>query len=160
MENIAFGILIAVVFILIFIIILFFIKLVRIEKKYNEFIVKFDNKESIENTLKNYISMVNTVNEENKIINANYVNLERQLEKCIQKIGIVRYNAFDDVGSDLSFALAILDNDNNGIVLNAIYARTSSNIYAKPIENGSSKYTLSEEEIKAVSEAKKAGEKI
>ena len=154
MENILIIFLIIIVFVLVITIILFLAKLVKIEARYNNFISKFDNKESIEETLRKYISIVNNVNEENKIISSNYVNLERQLKKCTQKIGIVRYNAFDDVGSDLSFALAILDNENNGIVLNAIYARTSSNIYAKPIENGNSKYALSEEEIKAVNRAK------
>lgn len=141
------------------IVLFFFFKLVKIEKKYKEFISKFDCKQSIEETLKNYIELVNNVNEENKIMQANYLNLEKQISGCIQKIGMVRYNAFDDVGSDLSFALACLDNENNGFVLNAIYARNSNNIYAKTIENGTSKYTLSEEEIKAVSIAKD-GEKI
>ncbi len=136
------------------IILIFFCKLRKIEVRYTEFMAKFDDKDSIEETLKNYIEMVNNVNEENKIINANYLNLEKQLNKCIQKVGMIRYNAFEDVGSDLSFALAVLDNDNNGFVLNAIYARNSNNIYAKPIENGTSKYTLSEEEIKAVTRAK------
>ena len=70
-----------------------------------------------------------------------------------QKIGIVRYNAFKDTGSDLSFSLAILDAHNNGVVLNGIYARDSSNIYAKPIENGQSKYILSNEEKEAIYKA-------
>ena len=98
--------------------------------------------------------MVNNVNEENKIIKANYLNLEQQLNQCIQNVGIVRYNAFDDVGSELSFAIALLDNENNGFVINSIYGRTSSNVYAKSIENGTSRYALSDEEIKAVNRAK------
>lgn len=145
---------IAINIMLTLIILLFFYKLRKIEKKYTDFISKFDKNESIEETLKNYIQVVNNVNEDNKIMHANYLNLEKQLNKCAQRVGMVRYNAFDDVGSDLSFALAILDNEYNGFVLNAIYARNSNNIYAKPIENGTSKYTLSEEEIKAVSRAK------
>ena len=90
----------------------------------------------------------------NKIIKANYLNLEQQLNQCIQNVGIVRYNAFDDVGSELSFAIALLDNENNGFVINSIYGRTSSNVYAKSIENGTSRYALSDEEIKAVNRAK------
>lgn len=154
MNDITFILSIVVNIMLTMIVLLFFYKLKRVERRYSDFIAKFDKKESIEETLKNYIEMVNNVNEDNKIINANYKMLEKQLNCCVQKIGMVRYNAFDDVGSDLSFALAVLDNDNNGVVLNAIYARTSNNIYAKPIENGTSKYSLSEEEIKAVSRAK------
>ena len=75
------------------------------------------------------------------------------MDTCIQKIGIVRYNAFKDTGSDLSFALAMLDEKNNGVVLNGIYSREMSNIYAKPVEKGKSKYTLSEEEQQAIQKA-------
>ena len=100
------------------------------------------------------MKMVNNVNEDNKIIKANALNIERQLNMCVQNIGLVRYNAFDDVGSELSFAIAMLDNEDNGFVINSIYGRTSSNVYAKTIENGTSKVTLSDEEIKAVNKAK------
>ena len=75
------------------------------------------------------------------------------MESCVQKIGIVRYSAFRDTGSDLSFALALLDEKNNGVVLNGIYSREMSNIYAKPVENGESTYTLSEEEKQAINKA-------
>ena len=75
------------------------------------------------------------------------------MKNCIQKIGIVRYNAFKDTGSDLSFALAMLDEKNNGVVLNGIYSREMSNIYAKPVENGVSKYTISDEEKEAIQRA-------
>ncbi len=141
-----------IVFLLIFILLM--VKVENLDKRYKSFISKFDDKSSIEETLKNFIEMVNNVNEENKIIKSDYVNLERKLKRCTQKIGIVRYNAFDDVGSNLSFALAMLDEEENGIVINAIYGRTSSNVYAKSIENGNSKYTLSEEEVEAISKAK------
>ena len=77
-------------------------------------------------------------------------NLEEDLEGCIQKVGIVRYSAFQDTGSDLSFSLALLDEKNNGVVFNGIYSREMSNIYAKPVENGNSKYTLSNEEVEAI----------
>lgn len=69
------------------------------------------------------------------------------------KIGIVRYNAFKDVGSNLSFTLALLDNNNNGVVLNGIYSRDNSNIYAKPIKDGKSEYILSDEEKEAIEKA-------
>lgn len=133
---------------------LFFLKLKKLEKRYNSFISKFENNENIEKTLNDYIQFVKNVNEENKIIKANEIDLEKRLDKCIQKYGIIRYNAFEDVGSELSFALALLDEEDNGFVINAIYSRFSSNIYAKPIESGTSKYVLSEEEIKAISKAK------
>ena len=83
-------------------------------------------------------------------------NIDEDLSKCIQKIGIVRYSAFKDTGSDLSFAVALLDENNNGVVFNGIYSREMSNIYAKPVENGNSKYTLSNEETEAIEKAVKS----
>ena len=63
------------------------------------------------------------------------------------------YNAYRDTSSDLSFAIALLDEANNGIVLNGIYSREMSNIYAKPIQNGKSSYIMTQEEQDAVFKA-------
>ena len=79
--------------------------------------------------------------------------LNKELSKTIRKVGIVRYNAFKDTGSDLSFALALLNDNNDGVVLNGIYSREMSNIYAKPIKAGKSKYTISEQEQEAIDKA-------
>ena len=66
---------------------------------------------------------------------------------------MVRYSAFKDTGSDLSFAVAMLDENNDGVVFNGIYSREMSNIYAKPVKKGVSEYTLSEEEKEAIRRA-------
>lgn len=145
---------IAVNVVLTAIILLFIFKLKNIEKHYSEFISKFNSDENIENTFKEIEKMVNNVNEENKIIKSNYKSLEKQLNECFQNIGIVKYDAFDDVGSKLSFAIALLDNKDKGFIINSVYGRSSSNVYAKRIENGNSLQTLSEEEISALNKAK------
>ena len=76
--------------------------------------------------------------------------MDSDIASCIQKVGLVRYNAFKDVGSDLSFAIALLDGNNNGVVFNGIYGSEYSNIYAKPIKNKESNYQLSQEEEYAI----------
>ena len=129
------------------------IKLNSINKKYNKFLKKIGNGENIEEDLKVYINKVEKVENTNKEIIEYCENLEKELSKSIKKIGIVRYNAFKDTGSDLSFALALLNDDNNGVVLNGIYSREMSNIYAKPIVNGESKYTISDMEQEAINKA-------
>jgi len=129
------------------------IKFNKISKKYTEFMKKLGKGKDIEEDLENYMYRVERVEKQNAEI-LNYIkNVDNDLNKCIQKIGIVRYNAFQDTGSDLSFALALLDEENNGVVLNGIYSREMSNIYAKPVENGKSKYTISEEEDWAIQKA-------
>ncbi|CAM5786707.1 MULTISPECIES: DUF4446 family protein [Brevibacillus] len=68
-------------------------------------------------------------------------------------VGVVRYNAFDDIGNDLSFSLAIIDDSQNGVVVTSIFSRMESRVYAKPVEQGSSPYHLSEEEQTAIRKA-------
>ena len=81
------------------------------------------------------------------------MRIDLDIRNCIQKVGIYRYNAYKDTGSDLSFTLALLDEKNNGVVLNGIYSREMSNIYAKPVENGDSPYKITEEEGEAIKRA-------
>ena len=79
--------------------------------------------------------------------------LNAELGRCIKKIGIVRYDMFENNRSKLSFALALLDRKNTGVVINSIYAEDNSNVYAKPVVNGVSKYQLSFEEEEAIRQA-------
>lgn len=130
--------------------IIMIIKLSSINKKYKTFMKKLGNGENIEEDLENYIYRVERVEKENNQIKELINSLDSNMENCIQKIGMVRYNAFKDTGSNLSFALALLDENNNGVVFNGIYSREMSNIYAKPVEKGQSKYTVSEEEKEAI----------
>lgn len=145
---------VAVNIILAAILILLSYKIYRLEKKYNLFISKFNSEENIEMSLQKYIEMVKNVNEENKINRANYLNIERKIEACIQNIGFIRYNAFDDVGNELSFVIALLDNNDNGFIINSIYGKNYNTIYSKKIESGTSIYPLTEEEITALNKAK------
>ena len=140
-----------IVLILGFIILL--VKMQRLNKRYKTFMKKLSSNTNIEEDLESYIYRVEKVEKQNLEILSYCKSLEQELTGCIQKIGIVRYSAFKDTGSDLSFALAMLDEKNNGVVLNGIYSREMSNIYAKPVENGKSKYTLSEEEKQAIEKA-------
>lgn len=133
----------------------------KIKKENKDLITKLGKGTDIKEDLKNYINRVEKVEQKTDIIINYCKNIETSITKCIQKTGIIRYSAFTDTGSDLSFALALLDEDNNGVVLNGIYSRDMSNIYAKPIEKGKSTYTLSREEEEAIKKAinHKKGEK-
>jgi hypothetical protein len=79
--------------------------------------------------------------------------LAQQAQRHVQKTAIVRFNAFPDTGSDLSFAIALLDAQNNGIVLSSLYGRNENRVYAKPIAGGKSTYALSDEERQALAKA-------
>lgn len=139
--------------ILVLLVITMMAKLSSLNKRYKKFLEKLGNGNNIEEDLETYMYRVEKVEKQNAEI-ANYVKtLDEDLTRCIQKVGIVRYNAFKDTGSDLSFTLALLDEHNDGVILNGIYSREMSNIYAKPVKNGESSYTMSEEEKMAVQKA-------
>lgn len=84
---------------------------------------------------------------------ARVATLESAALHHLQRVAVVRYNAFSDTGSDLSFSIAILDGENNGLVLSSLYGRTESRTYAKPIQAGRSRYALSGEEQAALDQA-------
>jgi hypothetical protein len=143
----------AIIILLIFLCFVVFIEtisLIIIHKRYISFMKKLGNGNNVDELLKKYINEVREIKKDNEEIKNYYIKLDSDLASCVQKVGLVRYNAFKDVGSDLSFAIALLDGNNNGIVLNGIYGSESSNIYAKPIKGNKSSYQLSEEEEYAI----------
>ena len=125
----------------------------KMNNKYKKFMKKIGNGKNIEEDLENIMYKVDRVEKQNAEIMNFCKGLYEDLSKCIQKVGIVRYSAFKDTGSDLSFAVALLDENNDGVVFNGIYSREMSNIYAKPVEKGNSSYTLSAEEAEAIRRA-------
>lgn len=80
-------------------------------------------------------------------------NQKKQLIATIRKVGVVRFNPFNNTGGDQSFAIALLDSTNSGIVISSLYLREGTRIYAKPIQELKSKYPLSKEEEEAIKKA-------
>ncbi len=81
--------------------------------------------------------------------------INKNLQICVQKTAVIRYNPFSDVGGELCFALAMLDKKNDGYILNSIYTQESGcYIYCKPVEGGVSTINLSKEEEEALALAK------
>ncbi|MFC4778340.1 DUF4446 family protein [Paenibacillus sp. GCM10023252] len=80
--------------------------------------------------------------------------LASEQRQAKSRVGINRYNAFSDRGSDLSFSIAIMNEAKDGVVLSGIHNRDNTYVYAKPVEKGTSSYALTPEELKAIQEAK------
>jgi ABC-type transporter Mla subunit MlaD len=80
--------------------------------------------------------------------------VERRLRKSIQNVNTIRFNPFGDAGSNQSFAIAFLNEEGDGVVISSLYSRERVRVYAKPIKNYQSEYTLSEEEHEAIRIAK------
>ena len=79
-----------------------------------------------------------------------YAQLEVRSRGSLQHVGVVRFNPFDDTGSDQSFAIALLDDRRDGIVLSSLHGRGQTRVFAKPVEGGDSKHQLSDEEAQAI----------
>ncbi len=80
--------------------------------------------------------------------------LEAAAQSVMPRVGFVRYNAFDDVGSDLSYALALLTREGNGVVLSSIYSREETRTYGKQVENYITAQDASGEEKAAIAKAR------
>lgn len=97
-----------------------------------------------------------------KSLKENFAEISEEVERIkgsqafsVQKVGIVRFNPFKEVGGDQSFALALLDKNDSGVVITSLYSREGNRVYGKPIKGGVSEHTLSEEEKKAIEVAGK-----
>jgi hypothetical protein len=130
------------------------IKLSKMNKRYRKMMqgVEGDN---LEKLLISHIEEVKHVVRKVDGLSKDCERLESIAKDCVQKVALVRFNAFEDVGSDLSFAIAFLDSFNNGIVISSIYGRNEFRTYSKPIVSGNSTYLLTEEEKQALAKAMK-----
>lgn len=128
-------------------------KLSKMNKQYRKMMQGMDG-QNIEGLLMTHIDDVRHAMKKVDALSLECQRLSGIAGTCVQNVGIVRFNAFEDTGSDLSFAIALLDAKNNGVVISSIFGRSESRTYAKPITDGQSPYFLSEEEKQALSKAR------
>ena len=108
---------------------------------------------NFEQMLLGHIEETHAVADENRRLSEEIRRIDALLARAITRVGVVRFRAFEDMGSDLSYAVALLDSNNNGVVLSSIFGREDSRSYVKPIEAGKSTYTLTDEEDEALRQA-------
>lgn len=82
------------------------------------------------------------------------ISINTKLKKSIRGLETIRFNPFPDQGSNQSFAIGMLNEENNGLVISSLYSRERMSIFAKPIKNGKSEYELTSEEKDALEKAK------
>jgi predicted phosphohydrolase len=94
-------------------------------------------------------------NQEIKALKRNLADLQNQVMGHVQKIGLAKYNPFNESGGDHSFSLVLLDGNKNGIIITSLHTRERTRLYTKVVKSGRSEITLSNEETKALSQALK-----
>jgi len=118
---------------------------------------------NIESILFEHMERMEDATRDFENLNSKINILDNKMSFGIQKLGFIRYNAFSDVGSDLSYSIALLDQNDNGFILTGIHGRAESYSYAKSVKNGVSNYHISTEEEQALERAKSNyldGEKV
>lgn len=139
---------------LIFLIITLWSKLSKLEKRYGSMMQGADGKSLEEDFIRCKEEMRNLM-AENKELRAETARLDAVLQTAITRVAVMRFRAFEDMGSDQSYAVALLDANHDGVILSSIFARELSRSYVKPIAAGRSEYTLSTEEKQVLREAMK-----
>jgi len=92
-------------------------------------------------------------------IETRLAQIETKLRVGVDRVELIRFRAFENVGSDLSFAVALVNQEGSGVVLSSIHNREESRVYAKPIKEGLSTYSLTGEEKEVIDRAM-LGQKI
>jgi hypothetical protein len=115
------------------------------------------DEQSLESILSTHLDKVYTVGRELDQLSARSAVLEADSRKAIQKVGLVRFNPFEDTGGNQSFALALTDAAGDGFVVSSLHSRTGTRVYAKAITGGRSDGALSAEEAEALRLAMASG---
>jgi len=121
----------------------------KIKKRTRSFFASSEGKD-LEEIIYKQIKKTNEVDCEIKKIIENNKKMKSNLAECVQKVGVVRFNPFGDIGGNQSFVVALLNNSSSGVVIQSLYSRDGMRIYAKQIKEGKSEYTLSKEEEEAI----------
>ena len=132
-----------------------YMKVSYMKKRYRKMMTGADGA-NLERMLIGHLNEIQEVSEEAAIKRENE-RLDGLLQLAITRVGVVRFRAFDDMGSDLSYAVALLDSYNDGVILTSIFGREDSRSYVKPVEKGQSTYQLMPEEQQALDEAMRKG---
>ena len=127
-------------------------RLNRLERKYKTF-MKGSDAQSLEKIFVRKFAQIDKLYEAKEDHEHDILFIKKNLEKMFSKYGVEKYDAFDDVGGKLSFALALLDKDNTGLILNAVHSRDNCFLYLKEIVKGESYVMLSQEEVEALRKA-------
>ena len=145
----------AVVLIMFIIMIINMVQLFKLKKRYKIF-MSGKNARNLEKTLIERLDQVDALLDANAANEKNIKILFNKMKFTFQKVGLIKYDAFNEMGGKLSFSLALLNEKNDGFVMNAVHSREGCYTYVKEIIDGNSIIVLSPEEQEALDMAKES----
>ncbi len=126
------------------------------QKRHYDRLISDVTSESLSSVLDRIIGDIQTSKKDIAQLVSHYDKIEREGSFHIQKIGLLRFNPFKDTGGDQSFILSFLDSHDSGLIISGLYSRSGTRWYAKKVTHGKGDdYDLSDEEKKAIADAKK-----
>ena len=140
------------ILVLLILVIYTMVRLSTMSSRYRE-MMRGSETEDIEGMLLQHIHEVEQVAATNTRLLEENELIRQFIRKSLVRTAMVRFRAFEDMGGDLSYAVAMLDANNDGVIFSSIFARADSRSYIKPIKNGSSEYLLTDEEKGVLKEA-------
>jgi hypothetical protein len=111
---------------------------------------------NLEEILNEYLTIVNRTAARMDVVEGRTGGVVGSQSRCLQKIGMVRYDAFEEVGGSQSFALALMDAERSGVIISTVYSRSDVRVYAKSLKNGAPSHPLTAEEQRALAQAEGA----
>ena len=145
------GMLVLIIILLVLIIIQFS-KLNKLQKKYAKFMKGKDAK-SLEQEIEGLYDDNDYIKQEAEKNRKDIKDIQKRMEYCYQKLGVVKYDAFSQMGGQLSFCLALLNEKDDGFILNSVQSSEGCYTYTKEVKKGECAITLGEEEKKALDQA-------
>ena len=155
MEQLVFYVTIALSVVSIILAVVLIIVLCKLKtlKRRVDSLTRGKDTESLEDIIVSYLERVESLEEGEEITRAAFNAIKDNLKITYQKTGLVKYDAFREMSGALSYSLALLDKENNGVLISSMYSREGCYTYAKEIIKGESKINLSEEEAEALKQA-------
>ena len=155
MEFVLIGVAVVVLILLIFwiITIVNLVQIKKMKKKYEKFMSGSDAK-TLEETIANHLDQIDGLISSNTKNEKNIDKLTNQIKYAFQKVGLVKYDAFQEMGGKLSFSLCLLNEKEDGFIINAMHRREGCYTYIKEIIAGNCVIILSDEEKEALDMAK------
>ena len=137
---------------LVIMLVVLLVKISKLNTRYLLFMDGADGK-SLEDTFHKKFQNMDYINDELNRLDEHMKRMDANLLRTYQKIGIVKYDAFKEIGGTLSFVLVLLTKEDNGFILNSVYGAEGCYTYTKEIENGNCETSLGEEEEKVLNMA-------
>ena len=155
MEQLTFYIMIGLSIITLISIIMLIISLCKLKKlrRRVDALTRGKDTESMEDIMLNFFERIENLEDHEKGTDRDIKEIKETLKSTYQKAALVKYDAFREMSGALSYSLALLDQENNGVLISSMYSREGCYTYAKDVEKGECKINLSEEEEEALKQA-------